>query len=242
VSVELYRHLDPAGLRLLIELSSLRTLADRGLSDQELAVSRQLARATMRSARAADVSGYLESDVAFHEYLLGLAGGRDRCGVARRLLARDAEEDGPAGSDLRESMIAGASEHGKILDLLANDKAAAAADLLRDHVAGDRAGRYSSASTDETRADLDAFFRHQRDAPVASPASLSSALGQLRGPTIRLSRSRAWPPRASRSLLMPAGSCWPTEGSRCSASRTRPARLTIQIVPPVRWLTPARCC
>jgi hypothetical protein len=114
VSVELYRHLDPAGLRLLIELSSLRTLADRGLSDQELAVSRQLARATMRSARAADVSGYLESDVAFHEYLLGLAGGRDRCGVARRLLARDAEEDGPAGSDLRESMIAGASEHGKI--------------------------------------------------------------------------------------------------------------------------------
>jgi hypothetical protein len=44
---------DPTELRLLIELPALRKLADRGLSDEELAMTRQLADATMgRALRA----------------------------------------------------------------------------------------------------------------------------------------------------------------------------------------------
>lgn len=53
---------DLTELRLLVELPALRRLADRGLSDQELAVIRELADATMRSARNGDVPGYLYAD------------------------------------------------------------------------------------------------------------------------------------------------------------------------------------
>jgi DNA-binding GntR family transcriptional regulator len=76
----------PAELRTLIELAALRKLADRGLTDTELSVSRRLARATARSARGGDLCGYLESDAAFHLYLVGLAGDPVRSEVARLLL------------------------------------------------------------------------------------------------------------------------------------------------------------
>jgi hypothetical protein len=43
---------DPTELRLLVELPALRKLADRGLSDEELAMTRQLAEATWWASRA----------------------------------------------------------------------------------------------------------------------------------------------------------------------------------------------
>jgi hypothetical protein len=181
-----FRYPDPAELRLLIELSAIRRLADLGLSDEELAVGRQLARATMRAARAADASGFRQTDVAFHLYLLGLTGERDRCEVARDLLAHGVEEDRLTGSELRESMMARASEHGQILRLLADDMAGPAAELLRTHVArdsgmrdsGKRAGPVSDGR-DETQADVGAFLQEQKDVPAMPQAALVIALGQL---------------------------------------------------------------
>jgi DNA-binding GntR family transcriptional regulator len=125
---------DPAELRLLIELAALRKLADRGLSDDELAVGRRLAGATVRPARDGDARGYLRADMTFHGYLLELAGDRARSEVARLLLARSTEPGPDAGQEPGRRMAAGASEHGEIVDLLADDRATAAADLLRHHL------------------------------------------------------------------------------------------------------------
>jgi DNA-binding GntR family transcriptional regulator len=124
---------DLTGLRLLVELPALRKLADRGLSDQELAVVRKLADATMRSARRGDVLGYLRADMTFHLYLLELTGDPALSGVARLLLAPGAM---PV-SRIEQSghlMTAGALEHCELVNMLADEMINAADDLLRHHV------------------------------------------------------------------------------------------------------------
>jgi DNA-binding GntR family transcriptional regulator len=133
----------PSELRLLVELRALRKLADRGLSDQELAAVRKLAGATVRPARRGDVLGYLQADSAFHVYLLELTGDPALSEVARLLLApnrvhapRVAESD---------QLIATAREHGELADLLAGERVSAAEDLLRHHVSRPWADR--SAAT-----------------------------------------------------------------------------------------------
>jgi len=123
----------PTELRLLVELPALRKLADRGLSDEELAVSRQLARATVRSARSGDALGYRQADSSFHLYLLKLTSERAFSEVAGLLLTPGIEHR-PVSEERGHRMVAEASEHGEIVDLLADDMVSAAADLLRHHV------------------------------------------------------------------------------------------------------------
>jgi DNA-binding GntR family transcriptional regulator len=124
---------DLTELRLLVELSALRKLADRGLSDQELAVIRKLAAATVRPARCGDVPGYLRADMVFHLHLLELTGDRVLSEVARLLLAPRPvpalrmEESG-------HSMTAGSLEHCELVDMLTDEMVNAADDLLRHHV------------------------------------------------------------------------------------------------------------
>jgi len=125
-------------LRLLVELAALRKLADRGLSDQELAVARKLAGATMRSARNGDVLGYLRADMTFHLCLLELTGDPALSGIARLLLAPGAA---PAPrieeSCIEESghvMAAGALEHCELVNMLADEMVNTADGLLRRHV------------------------------------------------------------------------------------------------------------
>jgi DNA-binding GntR family transcriptional regulator len=120
-------------LRLLLELPALRKLADRGLSDQELAVVRELADATMRPAGRGDVLGYLRADAVFHLYLLELTGDPALSEVVRLLLAPEhvpalrVEESG-------RFMTAGALEHCELVSMLTDDMVNAADDLLRHHV------------------------------------------------------------------------------------------------------------
>jgi DNA-binding GntR family transcriptional regulator len=145
---------DLAELRHLIELPALRRLADRGLSDQELAMVRKLARATVRSARDGDVPGYLRADRVFHLYLLDLTDDPDLSEVARLLLAPgrvraphgdpsgdpngnphgDLHGD-PRGEEPGHLMAREASEHCELVDMLVNDRMTAADDLLRLHLA-----------------------------------------------------------------------------------------------------------
>ena len=120
-------------LRLLVELPAVRKLADRGLSDQELAVVRKLADATMRSARSGDVLGYLRADMVFHLYLLELTGDPALSEVARLLLARG-PMPAPRIEESGHLMIAGALEHCELVDMLADEMVNTADGLLRRHV------------------------------------------------------------------------------------------------------------
>jgi DNA-binding GntR family transcriptional regulator len=119
-------------LRVLLELPALRKLADRGLSDQELAVVRKLADATMRSARSGDVLGYLHADMVFHLYLLELTGDAALSEVARVLLAGSPGPASPA--EPSGHLMAAAREHYELVNLLTDDLVNAADDLLRQHV------------------------------------------------------------------------------------------------------------
>jgi DNA-binding GntR family transcriptional regulator len=131
-------------LRLLVELHALRKLAGRGLSDSELAVSRKLADATMRPARSGDVLGYLHADMVFHLYLWELTGDPAVSEVARLLLAPDPRH-APRVAESRHLMTAGAREHRALVNLLADDLAGAADDLLRHHISRPWAGQSAPA-------------------------------------------------------------------------------------------------
>ena len=135
---------DLAELRLLLELPALRTLADRGLSDLELAVVRKLADATVRSACSGDVLGYLQADMVFHLYLLELTGDPVLSEVARLLLA-PSPAHAPRIEESGHLMAAGAREHCELVNMLTDDMLSAADDLLRQHVSRPWLGRPSPA-------------------------------------------------------------------------------------------------
>jgi DNA-binding GntR family transcriptional regulator len=124
---------DLTELRLLVELPALRKLADRGLSDSELAVVRKLADATVRLARSGDVAAYRQADMAFHLYLLELAGDPTRSEVARLLHVRS-PISAPRVEESSHLMSAGAREHCELVNMLTEDLVTAADDLLRHHV------------------------------------------------------------------------------------------------------------
>jgi DNA-binding GntR family transcriptional regulator len=124
---------DLTELRLLIELPALRKLADRGVSDQELAVIRKLADAAMRPARSGNVLGYLRADMVFHLYLLELTGDPALSEVARLVLAPDPRR-APRLEESGHLMAAEAREHYELVNMLTDDMAGAADDLLRQHV------------------------------------------------------------------------------------------------------------
>jgi DNA-binding GntR family transcriptional regulator len=120
-------------LRLLVELRALRRLADRGIRDQELAVMRELANATMRSAFSSDIPGYLQADMNFHLNLLELTGDRALLEVARVLLAPNPGLV-PCAEECCPVPAAGARDHSQLVTMLTDDMMSAADDLLRQHV------------------------------------------------------------------------------------------------------------
>jgi DNA-binding GntR family transcriptional regulator len=128
-----------AELWTLIEVTALRKLADRGMTDEELATSRRLARATVRPARGGDLPGYLEADAAFHLHLLGLTSSPVQAAVARLLLGSLAAHRSGEGEGAQRMEI-GAGEHGEILVLLADDRVSAASEIARQHVAASLPG------------------------------------------------------------------------------------------------------
>jgi DNA-binding GntR family transcriptional regulator len=131
---------DLSELRLLLELTAVRKLADRGLSSQELELTGRLADATMRSARHGDVPGYLRADLTFHLCLLELTSDPAVRDVARLVLAPDRGHASRAeGSG--HLMVRAAREHRELVGMLADGLVSAADDLLRLHLSRRPAGR-----------------------------------------------------------------------------------------------------
>jgi DNA-binding GntR family transcriptional regulator len=127
-------------LRLLIELTGLRRLAERGFSDQELAVVRELAEATLRPARTGDILGYRKADMVFHMWLQELTGDPALSEIARLVLAPGRGEP-RRRQESTELMAAAAYEHCELVSMLGDDMLSAADDLLRHHISGPPAGR-----------------------------------------------------------------------------------------------------
>jgi hypothetical protein len=165
---------DLTELRLLVELSALRKLAERGLRDEELAVIRKLADATMRSALSADVADYLKADTDFHAGLLELAGDPALPEIGRTLLAAG---DGhlPWTEEAGHFMRTGASEHGELVNMLARDMGGVADDLLRHHIS-----RPAPAPLAGPESAPRGFIRDRADVPAACRAALTDSLSALR--------------------------------------------------------------
>jgi DNA-binding GntR family transcriptional regulator len=123
---------DVTELRLLIELSAVRELADRGLSDPELAVAGRLADATMQAARSGDIEGYERADADFHLCLLELTGDPAVALIGRHLLAA---RPAPGAQERGRPMTVGADENRKLVTMLAGGMVTAADNLLRNHLA-----------------------------------------------------------------------------------------------------------
>jgi DNA-binding GntR family transcriptional regulator len=120
-------------LRMLVEIPAVRQVADRGVSEAELATLERLAEATMTPAQDRDILGYINSDLAFHLYLLGLSGNGQLVEVVRILRSRSRlhelrEEDCPP------FMLENAREHLDLVDLVADGRVSAVDDLLRGHI------------------------------------------------------------------------------------------------------------
>jgi DNA-binding GntR family transcriptional regulator len=133
---------DVGQLRLLLELAAMRRLADRGLSDQEVALGRKLADRTMQAARSGDVPGYLRADVDFHLGLLDLTGDRIFSDVARLVFAPD---PAPAPDVSVHLMAREAREHRELVGMCGDGLISAADHLLRLHLSRLSAGRPASA-------------------------------------------------------------------------------------------------
>jgi DNA-binding GntR family transcriptional regulator len=126
---------DLTELRLLIELSAVRKLADRGLSDYERALATKRADATVREARRADSSGYLRADTAFHLCLVDLTGDPALCDVARPLLAAG-QVSAPGAETTHRRMAREAREHCQLVAMIADGLVGAVDHLLRLHLSG----------------------------------------------------------------------------------------------------------
>jgi DNA-binding GntR family transcriptional regulator len=133
---------DLTDFRLLIELSAVRRLADRGLSDQELALVQKVADATTRAARSGDVPCYLRADMVFHLCLLELTNDPALSEVARLLLTPDRTCTAEVSDCL---MAREAREHSELVGLLADGMVSPADHLLRRHLSRLSSDRPASA-------------------------------------------------------------------------------------------------
>ena len=120
-------------LRLLMEIPAVRKVTEQGVSNSELATLERLAAATMAPARDGDILGYIDADLAFHLYLLELAGNRQLVEVVRVLRSRS-RLHGLRDSDSARFMGQNAREHLELVDLLAEGSGSAVDDLLRRHL------------------------------------------------------------------------------------------------------------
>lgn len=126
-------------LRLLLEIPAVRKVADQGVSDSELAALERLAAATLAPARDGDLLGYINADMAFHLYLLDLAGNQELVEVVRVLRSRS-RLHGLRDSESARFMLQNAREHLDLVSLLAESRVSAVDDLLRHHLSAITAG------------------------------------------------------------------------------------------------------
>ena len=121
-------------LRALIEVPTVRRIAEVGVPPEVLAALRPLAAEIESAAARGDLIAHVAADMEFHLRLLALAGNGHLVETVRSLRARSRIYGLRSLAD-RDALVPSAHEHAELLDLLAARDAAGAERLMRRHIA-----------------------------------------------------------------------------------------------------------
>jgi len=120
-------------LRALIEVPTVRRLAEAGVSAAVLDELRPLADEIEAAAARGDLIAHVTADMEFHLRLLGLAGNQHLVETVRSLRARSRIYGLRSLAD-RDALVPSAHEHAELLDLLAAGDADGVEGLMRGHI------------------------------------------------------------------------------------------------------------
>lgn len=120
-------------LRALIEVPTVRRIAETGADAAALKRLRELAAGIERASVEQDLIGHVRFDMEFHLALLGLAGNEHLVEVVRSLRARS-RIYGLRVLAERGLLVASAREHAELIDLVEARDADGAEALMRRHI------------------------------------------------------------------------------------------------------------
>lgn len=120
-------------VRLLLEVPTVRRLAERGVREAELVTLQELAESTVVLAEAGDIVSHVAADLTFHLALLGLWGNTEITEAVRALRSRS-RLAGLWSLENQPAMVESAHEHVLLLEHLRRRDGEAADALMTSHV------------------------------------------------------------------------------------------------------------
>jgi DNA-binding GntR family transcriptional regulator len=124
---------DVTELRALVEIPTMRRLAEQGIAAADLARLRPLAAEIEDAARRRDFVAHVATDLEFHLALLNLAG-NPRITELVRSLRMHSRLYGLRDETHRDALFASWHEHAELLDRIEARDAAGAEAVMRSHV------------------------------------------------------------------------------------------------------------
>jgi DNA-binding GntR family transcriptional regulator len=124
---------DLSELRVLIEVPTVRRIAEAGVPAEVLARLRPLAAEIEEAAARGDLIAHVAADMEFHLCLLTLSGNQHLVDTVRSLRSRS-RIYGLRDLVNRDALVPSAHEHAELLDLLAAGDAAGVERLMRRHI------------------------------------------------------------------------------------------------------------
>ena len=120
-------------LRLLLEVSAVRSVAERGVAPRVLAELRTLAEAIVAAGARREFVVHNKLDLDFHSLLLAQAGNRNLVSLVTSLRIRSRIYGASALAD-RDELLPTLREHVELIDLVEAGDAEGAASLMARHI------------------------------------------------------------------------------------------------------------
>jgi DNA-binding GntR family transcriptional regulator len=122
-----------ADLRMLLEVPTVRRLAEVGVLPEQVDRLRPLAEGIEQAAADHDLIAHVTIDIEFHCLLLDLAGNRQLVDMVRTLKTRSRISGLKDLADA-DMLIPSSHEHAELLDLIASGDADGAEAMMRGHI------------------------------------------------------------------------------------------------------------
>ncbi|MEV8391068.1 MULTISPECIES: GntR family transcriptional regulator [unclassified Streptomyces] len=143
---------DITHLRALIEIPTVRRIAEAGVDPAAIERLRPLATAIEDAARRQDLIAHVTIDMEFHLTLLGLTGNTYLVETVRSLRSRSRIYGLKILAE-RDQLIPSSHEHSELLDLISAGDADGAEQLMRRHIGHVRGIWAEKAATDDEHSD-----------------------------------------------------------------------------------------